>query len=68
MLTRAGAMKSMKVPVPVKERPDVNFVGLLLGPRGSTLKRMEDESGAKILLRGRGASKVRFRLFVVGSS
>lgn len=32
--------------------------GLLLGPRGTTLKRMEDETGCKIMIRGRGASKV----------
>ena len=31
--------------------------GLLLGPRGSTLKRLEDESGCRIVLRGRGASR-----------
>ena len=31
--------------------------GLLLGPRGSTLKRMEDETNCRILLRGRGASR-----------
>lgn len=52
-------MKSMKVPVPAAANPDVNYVGMLLGPRGSTLKRMEDESGAKILLRGKGGSRVR---------
>lgn len=32
-------------------------VGLLIGPRGSNQKRMEDESGAKILIRGKGSSK-----------
>lgn len=31
--------------------------GLLIGPRGSNQKRMEDESGARILIRGKGSSK-----------
>ena len=33
-------------------------VGLLIGPRGSNQKRMEEDSGAKILIRGKGSSKV----------
>ncbi len=37
--------------------PNVNFVGLLIGPGGSTLRALEHESGAKISIRGRGASK-----------
>ncbi|GLD98807.1 hypothetical protein PINS_up007525 [Pythium insidiosum] len=32
-------------------------MGLLIGPRGSNQKRMEDESGARILIRGKGSSK-----------
>ncbi|KAK2983265.1 hypothetical protein RJ640_009279 [Escallonia rubra] len=48
-----------KLYIPVKEFPTYNFVGIILGPRGNTHKRMEKESGAKILLRGKGAvSKV----------
>lgn len=46
-----------KLYIPVKQYPDYNFVGLILGPRGSTLKRMETETGAKILLRGKGSIK-----------
>ncbi|GMF10753.1 unnamed protein product [Phytophthora lilii] len=33
------------------------MLGLLIGPRGSNQKRMEDESGARILIRGQGSSK-----------
>jgi uncharacterized protein YjbJ (UPF0337 family) len=36
---------------------DYLTTGLLIGPRGSNQKRMEDESGAKILIRGKGSSK-----------
>lgn len=35
----------------------VLIVGLLIGPRGNTLKRMESESGAKIAIRGKGSVK-----------
>jgi splicing factor 1 len=32
-------------------------VGLLIGPRGGTLKEMEQKSGAKIAIRGKGSVK-----------
>ena len=32
-------------------------VGLLIGPRGNTLKKMETESQAKIAIRGKGSVK-----------
>ena len=43
--------------IPVKEHPGYNFIGLIIGPRGSTQKKMEKESGCKIVIRGRGSSK-----------
>lgn len=46
-----------KVYIPAKEFPEINFIGLLIGPRGNTLKKMESESGAKISIRGRGSVK-----------
>ncbi|KAF9321256.1 hypothetical protein BG003_002767 [Podila horticola] len=46
-----------KIYIPVKEFPEINFIGLLIGPRGNTLKKMETESGAKINIRGRGSVK-----------
>ncbi|CAG8496338.1 11997_t:CDS:2 [Diversispora eburnea] len=46
-----------KVYIPAKEFPEINFIGLLIGPRGNTLKKMEAESGAKISIRGRGSVK-----------
>ncbi len=107
LFSHTGPTKTMKIAVPVKERPEVNFVGalrcrvrleappcgslclrrakclrrppclfcllfhawfcyagMILGPRGSTLKHMEDESGAKILLRGKGGSRVCARAVV----
>jgi polyribonucleotide nucleotidyltransferase len=37
--------------------PEINFFGLLVGPRGNSLKKMEKESGAKISIRGKGSVK-----------
>ena len=42
-----------KIYIPVKEYPNYNFVGLIIGPLGKTQKRMEKETGAKICLRGK---------------
>ncbi|KAL7107146.1 hypothetical protein ACP275_06G035500 [Erythranthe tilingii] len=46
-----------KILVPVKEYPTYNFIGLILGPKGSTQKKMEKETGAKILLRGKASGE-----------
>jgi len=43
--------------IPVKEYPDYNFIGLLIGPRGMTQKQMEKDSGCKIAIRGKGSAK-----------
>ncbi|KAL1214215.1 Splicing factor-like protein 1 [Cardamine amara subsp. amara] len=37
--------------------PGYNFIGLIIGPRGNTHKRMEKETGAKIVVRGKGSVK-----------
>ncbi|WRT67786.1 branchpoint-bridging protein [Kwoniella shivajii] len=54
---RRGGKPTDKVYIPVKEFPEINFFGLLVGPRGNSLKRMERESGAKISIRGKGSVK-----------
>lgn len=35
----------------------VNYIGLLIGPRGMFQKKLEGESGCKILIRGKGSQK-----------
>lgn len=35
----------------------VNFVGKLLGPQGSTIKRLQEETGAKISVLGKGSMR-----------
>lgn len=52
-----GLIKKQRVYIPVKEYPHINFLGLLIGPRGATQKQLQEASGAKILVRGRGSSK-----------
>ena len=57
-LLRAPQIKvSDKVMIPQDSHPDINFVGLLIGPRGNTLKNMEKDTGAKIIIRGKGSVK-----------
>ena len=48
---------SEKVYLPVTDFPGVNFIGQSLGPRGSSLKAMNEESGANIVIRDRGSIK-----------
>ncbi|CCF56599.1 hypothetical protein KAFR_0B03030 [Kazachstania africana CBS 2517] len=43
--------------IPVEQYPEVNFVGLLLGPRGNTLRKLQEQSKCKIAIRGRGSVK-----------
>ncbi|GER49937.1 splicing factor-related [Striga asiatica] len=46
-----------KLYIPEKEYPGYNFIGLIIGPRGNTQKRMVKETGAKIVIRGKGSMK-----------
>ncbi|OQR85847.1 branchpoint-bridging protein [Achlya hypogyna] len=46
-----------KIPIPYKEYPTYNFMGLIIGPRGNTQKRMEKEYNCRIAIRGRGSGK-----------
>eukprot|EP00850_Spirogloea_muscicola_P001883 SM000007S20843 [mRNA] locus=s7:535084:547309:+ [translate_table: standard] len=46
-----------KLFIPVNQYPGYNFIGLIIGPRGNTQKRMERETGAKIVIRGKGSVK-----------
>lgn len=48
---------SQKLFVPVKEHPDFNFVGRILGPRGMTAKELEQYTGCKIMVRGKGSMR-----------
>ncbi|KAK6632369.1 hypothetical protein RUM44_007411 [Polyplax serrata] len=47
----------VKVMVPIKEYPKFNFVGKLLGPKGNTLRRLQEETLCKMTILGRGSMK-----------
>lgn len=47
--------KRIKLPVPADKYPEYNFVGRLLGPRGTTLKTLERDTRCKIMIRGKGS-------------
>lgn len=49
--------KMRKIMVPIDKHPEYNFIGLIIGPRGNTQKRMEKETGCKISIRGKGSIK-----------
>jgi hypothetical protein len=43
--------------IPEKEHPGYNFMGLIIGPRGNTHRKLEADTGCKISIRGRGSVK-----------
>ncbi|CAK0783328.1 hypothetical protein CVIRNUC_006527 [Coccomyxa viridis] len=51
------AKKHRKVYIPQKDYPGYNFIGLIIGPRGNTQKRMQKETNTKIAIRGKGSVK-----------
>ncbi|XP_030075352.1 KH domain-containing, RNA-binding, signal transduction-associated protein 3 [Microcaecilia unicolor] len=48
---------SQKVLIPVKQFPKFNFVGKLLGPRGNSLKRLQEETLTKMSILGKGSMR-----------
>lgn len=40
------------MPIPIKRFPGINFFELILGPKGSTQKRIEEEKGVKLTISG----------------
>jgi splicing factor 1 len=58
--TPSDFMKSKpvrRIYIPYKQYPQYNFIGLIIGPRGSTQKEMESQTGCKISIRGKGSVK-----------
>ncbi len=46
-----------KIYFPIKEYPNYNFLGLIIGPRGSTHRSLEQSTHCKIVIRGRGTGR-----------
>ena len=51
------AKKFRKLYIPYKKYPEYNFIGLIIGPRGNTHKRMQQETNTIIAIRGKGSVK-----------
>lgn len=49
--------KWKRIYFPIEKHPDINFLGLVVGPRGMNQRKMEKETGCKISIRGKGAHK-----------
>ncbi|XP_055379333.1 KH domain-containing, RNA-binding, signal transduction-associated protein 3 isoform X2 [Condylostylus longicornis] len=52
---------AQKILVPVREHPKFNFVGKLLGPKGNSLRRLQEETLCKMTVLGRNSMKDRVK-------
>jgi transcription antitermination factor NusA-like protein len=41
----------------IPKNTNFNFTGLIIGPKGTNQKRLEEETGCKVLVRGKGSQK-----------
>ncbi|EDX08126.1 GD11626 [Drosophila simulans] len=48
-----------KVFLPVKQYPKFNFAGKILGPKGNSVRRLQEETQCKIALKGRSSMRDR---------
>jgi len=46
---------AVRVRLPVKEYPKVNFAGRIIGPKGSTMKEFQEKTGTRLYVLGRGS-------------
>ncbi|XP_039298958.1 KH domain-containing, RNA-binding, signal transduction-associated protein 2 isoform X2 [Nilaparvata lugens] len=61
-ITRDKPIKvTIRVAVPVRDHPKFNFVGKLLGPKGNSLKRLQEDTMTKMAILGRGSMKDRHK-------
>uniref|UniRef100_A0A4W3K464 KH domain-containing, RNA-binding, signal transduction-associated protein 1 n=1 Tax=Callorhinchus milii TaxID=7868 RepID=A0A4W3K464_CALMI len=65
ILTQKNIKLSERCLIPVAQFPKFNFVGKLLGPRGNSLKRLQEETGTKMSILGKGSmrDKAKVRLY-----
>ncbi|XP_060535496.1 KH domain-containing, RNA-binding, signal transduction-associated protein 2-like [Cylas formicarius] len=61
-ITRDKPIKvAVRVVVPVRDHPKFNFVGKLLGPKGNSLKRLQEDTMCKMAVLGRGSMRDRHK-------
>ena len=49
--------KAFKTKIFLPRFHGINYVGLVIGPKGIYQKKLEDKTGCKILIRGKGSHK-----------
>ena len=47
----------IKKKIYIPQNTGVNYIGMLIGPKGLYQKRLEEETGCKILIRGKNSQK-----------
>uniref|UniRef100_A0A3P9AIC9 KH domain-containing, RNA-binding, signal transduction-associated protein 2 n=1 Tax=Esox lucius TaxID=8010 RepID=A0A3P9AIC9_ESOLU len=57
IISNKNVKLSERVLIPVQQYPKFNFVGKLLGPRGNSMKRLQEETGAKMSILGKGSMR-----------
>ncbi|XP_055512103.1 KH domain-containing, RNA-binding, signal transduction-associated protein 2-like isoform X2 [Leucoraja erinacea] len=57
VLTQKNIKLSERCLIPVSQFPKFNFVGKLLGPRGNSLKRLQEDTGTKMSILGKGSMR-----------
>ena len=53
LLNTLNDTSKIKRKIYIPKQPGVNFVGLLIGPKGTYQKRLETQTNCKILIRGK---------------
>ncbi|KAL7713541.1 Branchpoint-bridging protein [Entamoeba marina] len=56
-LAKPSGKRTKKVYFP-RDKPNVNFIGLIIGPRGVNQKELEKDTGARISIRGKDPKKM----------
>nr|XP_012775844.1 KH domain-containing, RNA-binding, signal transduction-associated protein 2 [Maylandia zebra]XP_012775845.1 KH domain-containing, RNA-binding, signal transduction-associated protein 2 [Maylandia zebra] len=57
IISNKNVKLSERVLIPVQQYPKFNFVGKLLGPRGNSMKRLQEETGVKMSILGKGSMR-----------
>uniref|UniRef100_W8BEA9 KH domain-containing, RNA-binding, signal transduction-associated protein 2 n=1 Tax=Ceratitis capitata TaxID=7213 RepID=W8BEA9_CERCA len=52
---------AQKVFVPIKQYPKFNFTGKILGPKGNSLRRLQEETQCRIVIKGRNSIRDRVK-------
>lgn len=56
-LSNSETGRTFKTKVFLPRFQGINYVGLIIGPKGIYQKKLEDKTGCKILIRGKGSHK-----------